>query len=57
MIRVDWDTGYKEGREKGRGTGGQQRREDFRTKEDAERPRIVPIFENRDKGKGETSEG
>lgn len=32
IIRVDWDPGYKVDREKGRGTGGQQRRDDFRTK-------------------------
>lgn len=39
IIRVDWDPGYKKGREKGRGTGGQQRREDFRVKDDLDRPR------------------
>jgi RNA recognition motif-containing protein len=39
IIRVDMDPGYIEGREKGRGTSGQQRREDFRTKEDPDRPR------------------
>jgi nuclear cap-binding protein subunit 2 len=33
VIRVDWDPGYKKGRERGRGSGGQQRRDDFRTKE------------------------
>lgn len=38
VIRVDWDAGYKEGREKGRGTGGQQKRDDFRNQNDADRP-------------------
>ena len=38
IIRVDWDAGYKEGREKGRGTGGQQKRDDFRNTNDADRP-------------------
>lgn len=27
VIRVDWDPGFKEGREKGRGSHGQQKRD------------------------------
>ncbi len=34
IIRVDLDPGFKEGREKGRGISGQQRRDDFRTRDD-----------------------
>lgn len=34
IIRVDMDPGFKEGREKGRGSSGQQRRDDFRTRDD-----------------------
>jgi hypothetical protein len=33
IIRVDIDPGYKEGREKGRGRDGNQKRDDFRSKQ------------------------
>lgn len=39
IIRVDIDPGYQEGREKGRGSNGLQRRDDFRNKEDPQRPK------------------
>ena len=34
LIRVDWDIGFEEGRQYGRGTSGNQRREDIRKKND-----------------------
>ena len=37
-IRVDWDTGFKEGRQYGRGQSGAQRRDDFNSRYDPERP-------------------
>jgi hypothetical protein len=38
-IRVDWDTGFEEGRQFGRGWSGAQRRDDMTSKNDPERPR------------------
>lgn len=49
IIRVDFDPGYIKGREKGRGSGGHQRRDDFRTKDDAERPKKRNTYEGREK--------
>lgn len=51
VIRVDWDAGYKKNREKGRGSGGQQRRDDFRKTDDSERPtrkRVNTNYEKRE---------
>lgn len=48
IIRVDWDAGYKTDREKGRGTNGQQRRDDFRY-DDAERPSRKRVNTNYEK--------
>ena len=39
IIRVDWDRGYEEGREYGRGNGGIQRRDCRQRNNDPERPR------------------
>ena len=38
MTRVDIDRGFEEGRQYGRGKNGAQRRDDFRDKEDPDRP-------------------
>lgn len=37
-IRVDWDTGFEEGRQYGRGYSGAQKRDDLNNKFDPERP-------------------
>lgn len=37
VIRVDWDIGFKEGRQYGRGKGGGQKRDSMRTEFDKER--------------------
>jgi nuclear cap-binding protein subunit 2 len=37
-IRVDWDVGFEEGRQYGRGVTGCQRRDEMRRKEDPARP-------------------
>lgn len=39
IIRVDWDPGYQKGRQIGRGKGGQQKRDNFRMRDDDERPK------------------
>lgn len=49
VIRVDWDAGYKKDREKGRGSNGQQRRDDFRNTDDAERPTRKRVNTNYEK--------
>ena len=38
LIRVDWDTGFEEGRQYGRGITGCQRRDEIRRKFDPDRP-------------------
>lgn len=38
IIRVDWDTGFIEGRQYGRGYSGYQRRDEMSKKQDPERP-------------------
>lgn len=38
VIHVDLDTGFEEGRQYGRGFSGAQKRDDFREKNDPERP-------------------
>lgn len=40
VIRVDWDIGYSEGREFGRGSGGYQVRDTYRKEVDPERPNV-----------------
>ena len=49
IIRVDWDAGYKKDREKGRGSGGQQRRDDFRNMDDNGRPSKKRVNTNYEK--------
>lgn len=39
-IRVDWDVGFSEGREFGRGQGGNQVRDTYRKVADPERPNV-----------------
>jgi len=39
-IRVDWDIGFEEGRQYGRGLTGGQKRDEFSKKDDQERPKI-----------------
>jgi nuclear cap-binding protein subunit 2 len=39
---VDWDVGFEEGRQFGRGKGGIQRRDQFRKTEDPDRPFFKP---------------
>lgn len=46
VIRVDWDIGFSEGRQFGRGKHGFQWRDFYRQKEDPERPKI-PNFPNK----------
>ena len=38
LIRVDWDIGFEEGRQYGRGITGCQRRDEIRRKYDPDRP-------------------
>lgn len=38
QIRVDWDTGFIDGRQFGRGYSGSQKRDEFITKIDPDRP-------------------
>lgn len=38
QIRVDWDTGFEEGRQYGRGISGSQKRDELTNKYDPERP-------------------
>lgn len=42
MIRVDWDVGFFEGRQYGRGKHGYQWRDCFRENDDPERPKVPP---------------
>lgn len=44
VIRVDWDIGFTEGRQYGRGTGGLQWRDVMRKGEDPERPKLPQNF-------------
>jgi nuclear cap-binding protein subunit 2 len=37
-IRVDWDLGFEEGRQYGRGYSGAQRRDELNNKDDPDRP-------------------
>lgn len=39
-IRVDWDIGFEEGRQYGRGLTGGQKRDEFNNKDDPDRPKI-----------------
>lgn len=39
IIRVDWDTGFEEGRQYGRGYSGAQKRDEISNKYDPDRPR------------------
>ena len=39
VIRVDWDTGFEEGRQYGRGWSGAQKRDDISNRYDPERPK------------------
>ena len=36
IIRADWDTGFREGRQFGRGKGGAQKRDSMREQEEVE---------------------
>ncbi|CAD8115298.1 unnamed protein product [Paramecium primaurelia] len=53
-IRVDWDIGYSEGREYGRGTGGNQVRDSYRKVADPERPNVQS---NRGRGRSYNNNG
>ena len=39
IIRVDWDVGFEEGRQYGRGYTGYQKRDEYVSKFDPDRPR------------------
>ncbi len=39
IIRIDWDTGFVEGRQYGRGWSGAQKRDELNRKYDPDRPR------------------
>jgi nuclear cap-binding protein subunit 2 len=39
VIRVDWDLGFEEGRQYGRGYSGAQKRDEISNKYDPDRPR------------------
>jgi nuclear cap-binding protein subunit 2 len=39
LIRVDWDTGFEEGRQFGRGWTGAQKRDELSSKFDPDRPK------------------
>ena len=51
VIRVDWDVGFSEGRQFGRGKNGVQWRDCFRENEDPERPE-KPQFTPNQRGGG-----
>ncbi len=55
LIRVDWDIGFSEGRQYGRGKGGIQWRDCFRQKEDPERPK--PMIKPMNFNQNNTSNG
>lgn len=42
-IRADWDTGFEEGRQYGRGWSGAQKRDDISHKYDPERPKGISL--------------
>ena len=46
-IRVDWDVGFEEGRQYGRGVTGCQRRDEMRRKEDPARPSSNSLLGNK----------
>ena len=56
LIRVDWDIGFSEGRQYGRGKGGMQWRDCFRQTEDPDRPKPLPktsnVYQNNNNGGG-----
>lgn len=39
IIRIDWDTGFEEGRQYGRGWSGAQKRDELSNKYDPDRPK------------------
>ena len=53
---MDWDIGFSEGRQYGRGKGGMQWRDCFREKEDPDRPKPLPkpsnVYQNNNNGGG-----
>lgn len=55
VIRVDWDIGFSEGRQFGRGKHGFQWRDFYRQKDDPERPKI-PNYPNKQIKKNEDKE-
>jgi nuclear cap-binding protein subunit 2 len=44
IIRVDWDLGFEEGRQYGRGWSGAQKRDDINNKYDPDRPKGNILF-------------
>jgi len=50
IVRTDWDAGFEEGRQYGRGRSGGQVRDEYRTDFDDERGGFGRLYQERNKG-------